>query len=430
MSNLHSEEVRQAKKPRYGTGFSVEFPQLPTMTQRPYEVELIQKRGNHDILKLMFKQTGKEYTEDIPTGLPVRFTWTQNQIKTSWVGYVSHVSRQVLANRDGVMDVVCVGSSFPLKKKATKVFVDCSIPEAVQQLAEEVGLEYVGDFSSRKFPQLTLAGQSYWAWIQEQASRLGYVAYVKGVTLYFQRIDSAINSSLGSPPVFSLADADMGLDYQGLLQRTLTRFKVLRGDYIESSSDVRTAVTIGGINPVTTEVLSGESTPTDAAHPLRKDISNTLFSTQRTDQVSFRQKDAQELAKNLTELSRFSMPAKVIGAGDARCYPNSLIKVEGTGKSSDGYWLIKEVTHSFNMYGTYTVDMLVLSDGVGEATASPFEQNKTLGRNVVNINDKLRPSGGIISARSNSSPNLSAPTLPILVKDLNFKASESRWKAK
>ena len=428
MPNLHPEEKDQSKKPRLGTTFTVEFPQLPTMTQRPYEVELIQKRGNHDILKLSFKQTGRVYTEDIPTGLPMRFTWQQNRIKSSWVGYVSHVSSTVLANRDGVMDVVCIGASFPLKKKETKVFSECSIPEAVAQLAAEVGLEFVGDFNSRKFPQLILAGQSYWSWIQEQASRLGYVAYVDGVTLYFHSLDSAIHHRPGSAPVFSIANNEIGLDSQGLNDRTLTNFKVLRGDYLELDHNTRTAVTTGGVNPNTGKVFESQKSPLDS-QSIRKNASNVLFSTHRTDQISLSKKDSEELAKNLSQLSRFSMPAIVNGAGDYRCTPNALIKLEGTGKTTDGYWLVKEVTHTFNMYGMYTVTMTALADGTGSSTLKIFEAEKTFGRDVLNISEKLSPHGEISSAKPNSSPSLSTPTIPILVRDLSFKSSDSRWKA-
>lgn len=428
MPNLHPEERDQSKKPRLGTTFTVEFPQLPTMTQRPYEVELIQKRGNHDILKLIFKQTGRELTEDIPTGLPVRFSWQQNRIQASWVGYVSYVSRSVLANRDGVMEVICIGSSFPLKKKETKVFSECSIPEAVRQLATEVGLEFVGDFSSRKFPQLIVAGQSYWSWIQEQANRLGYVAYVDGVTLYFQKIDTAVNHQQGSAPLFSLANNEIGLDSQGVNDRTLTTFKVLRGDYLETSDITRTSMSAGGVNPSTSQVVEWKTSPKDFAGS-RAAVSDVLFTTQRTDQATFSQKDSEELASNLAQLARFTMPAKVTGAGDYRCKPNSLILVQGTGKTTDGYWLVKEVTHSFNMYGMYTVELLVLSDGTGASTLDIFESDKTFGRNVINISEKLVPSGTLKSSKPNSSPLLSTPAIPILVRDLSFNSSDSRWKA-
>lgn len=429
MPNLHPEERDQSKKPRLGTTFSVEFPQLPTMTQRPYEAELIQKRGNHDVLKLIFKQTGREWTEDIPTGLPVKFSWTQNRITHTWVGYVSHVSRSVRSNRDGLMDVVCLGSSFPLKKKQARVFSECSIPEAVKSLAEEVGLEFVGDFSARTFPQLIIAGQSYWAWIQEQANRLGYVAYVEGITLYFQKLNSAIDSRQGSAPLFSLANNEIGLDSQGVSDRTLTTFKVLRGDYLETGDTVRASVSTGGVAPTTTQVVGGESSPTDVAST-RSIASEVLFSTQRTDQTTFSQKDSQELAENLAQLARFTMPAKISGAGDYRCRPNGVVLVQGTGKTTDGYWLIKDVIHTFNMYGMYTVEMTVLSDGVGATTLKSFESDKTFGRDVLNISEKLSPSGAVTSTKPNSSPTLSTPTIPILVRDLNFKTSDSRWKAK
>lgn len=429
MANRHPNEGDPTKRSRKGTKLTLAFPSMPTFTRNPYEVYLIQKQKHHDVLKLAFKQTAVEITQDVVTGLPVQFKWTQNSVEKVWYGYVSYVATSVRANQDGTMDVVCVGASWPLKERATRVFVESTITDAVASIAKQFGLEFVGDAHPRVFPQLIIAGQSYWSWIQEQADRVGYAAYVEGTTLYFRKLDTVITQNSSSIPIFSLQDPSIGLDAQSLVDRTLTTFKIIKGDYIEGEDDLRTSMVSGGVNPFTLEAITAAASPSDVGANMRADNSAVLFSEYRTDQVVTSKSEADLTSKDLAQKSRFTTPAKIRGIGDYRCTPYGLLQVLGTGKITDGYWLVKEVVHYFIMYGQYEVEMTVLSDGLGDSQVNGFEMGKSVGRNIVNISEALGSNSSQATARAGQPPTLQQTLIPQTPTELTFSPQSARWKA-
>jgi hypothetical protein len=430
MTARHPNERDPSKASRKGTSFNFRFPSMPTFRRSPYEVKLMQGQGKHDILNLVFKQTAIDVVEDVVTGLPVEFTWTRNSIKKVWNGYVSHVSTSLRANQDGTMNVVCIGASFPLKERATRVFTDSTIPEAIGVIAKEFGFEYVNDTHSRKFSQLILAGQSYWSWIQEQSNSIGYAVYVEGTTLFCRKLDSAITQNSSSIPLFSLKNPEVGLDSQSqFADRTLTNFKVLQGDYLEIDGLVRTSVVSGGVDPLSLETSVSTSSPALVGANLRATNSNVLFSEYRSDKVLGTKREVNVMSEDLAQKTRFTIPANIKGLGDYRCVPYGLVQVDGTGINTDGYWLIKEVTHSFIMYGQYEVEMTVLSDGVGTSLMKGYEMDKSNGRDLVNIFEALSSTRSQSTPRANKEPTLSQKLIPLNPRDNSFGPQSMRWKA-
>jgi len=427
--NLHPEERDASKASTRGTKFFISVPSMPTITRQPYEATLFQSQGNHDVLRLSFKQTGPEYTDAIQTGTPLLFSWTQYSHTKNWYGYVSYVASSSRANQDGQMEVVCVGTSFPLKERATRVFIESTIPDAIKILASEFGFNAVIDPHPRVFSQLILTGQSYWSWIQEQADRLGYVAYMEDATLHFRKLDSIISKNSTSIPLFSLKDASIGLDSQNLQDRTLTSFRVTKGDYVESETGLRTSMTSGGVDPLTSTTHVATASPKSVGNDLRKVTSAVLFQEYRTDQVAPSEKDSVNLASDLSQKSRFTIPAKIKGLGDYRCTPYGLIQVDGTGDITNGYWIVKEVTHNFIMYGQYTVDMEVLSDGTGEPQLNGYQLNSSANRDIVNLTERLSNYGIVGATQLSTPPVLNSSVVLTTSKDLVFGPNSARWKA-
>ena len=429
MSSRHPSERLASGKARKGTFFQVTFPTMPTLERKPYEAQLTQKQGHHDILRLSFSQEGKQWFEDIPTGLPVRFSWIQEGVETTWVGYVSYVSKVVTSLRDRTMEVMCIGSSFPLKDKGMRVFTDTTIPEAVAKLATEFNLEFISDSHPRKFSQLTLAGHSYWAWIQEQASRIGYAAYMDGVTLYFRSFDKVISQNTNSIPVLSIEDKTT-VDGQLFYDRTMEYFKVLKGDFVEGEGSVRTDKHVAGVNPVTKEAFIAKASPSNAGTGLRKEVSPTLFNEYRTDQVATSANESEVIAKDAAHLSRFTLPAKVKGRGDYRFKPYALVHVLGTGPTTDGYWLVKEAVHTFGKFGTYDVDLTILSDGTGDTSLTGFSLSTSAGRDLVNISEAISNGGAVTSRRAAGEAKLGHSLTAITHKQLGYKPSSAKWTAR
>lgn len=415
-------------KPSKGTVTQVLFPTMPTLNRPAWEIQLTQKQGHHDLLKMTFKQTGKQWFEEIPTGLPVEFVWTQAGVRSSWFGYVSYVSKVVTSLREKTMEVMCVGTSFPLKERGVRVFTDVSIPDVVATIADEFNLEFVGDRSSRKFPQITIAGHSYWQWIQEQASRLGYAAYVDGVTLYFRSLDSIISKNSTSIPVLSIEDQSTLKGYR-FEDRTLNYFKVLRGDYVESDKAQRTEKLTGGVDPVTMVPFVSSSSPQTIGKSLRESAGDVLFQEYRTDQVAMSVRDADIASEDYAQSSRFTLPAKARCLGDYRLRPFATVNVLGTGPSTDGFWIIEEAVHTFGQLGTYDVELVILSDGTGTPKFQGVSYGDTFGKDVVNIQEALDSGTAMTSSRPASTPKINNNFEAITNKQMAFTQSPSMWRA-
>jgi phage protein D len=374
-----------SNKFRRGTQYSVEFPTFPSLTIQPRRVDLIQKQYHHDVLILEYIATSPLWFDNLKTGVPVMFSWSQGGHTESWPGYVSHTTKVVASQRENVMEVHCVSASYPLKENHIAVYTDMTIPQVVEQICREAGLKFVGDPHPRKFEQLIMAGSSHWEFIREQAKRIGYGLVVIGPTLFFRPLDRLIDQNGGNVPVLSLSQSDQVIRNK-FLDKTLDYFKVLNGENIEDRNS-RTVKTVAGVDPYTGKPVTSTTAPNEIGVGLKVGINDVMFSEQRTDQVVHSRVDAKATSEGLAHLGRFNMPAKVKGQGDPRIKPFFPVFLSGTGASTDGYWVVEEAHHMLHGIGDYQIELTVLSDGVGDTnyTALRTEPSSIVG--VINITD-------------------------------------------
>ena len=220
---------------RRSTPWGVNFPTLPSLSKQPRRVELIQKRGRHDVLVMEFTTVSPIWFDVLKTGIPMEFTWKQKSNTGNWIGYVSHVTKTVISQKENVMEVHCVGSSYPLKERATRVFENSTIPEAIETIGMEFGFKVISDVHTTRFPQLVMAGHSYWEWIQEQVQKIGFAAVVDGMTITVRSIDAFIDQQITNTPLLQTSGSDFPTNTQ-FFDRTLDYFKVFSGENMENSS--------------------------------------------------------------------------------------------------------------------------------------------------------------------------------------------------
>ena len=372
MSNLVTNKYRR------GTSTLTSFPTLPSLTVQPRRIDLIQKMYSHDVLLLEFPAESTLWFETLKTGVPVQFSWRQDTLSKNWIGYVSSVSKINAPQRTNVMQIMCVGTSFVLKERATRVFKNHTIPEVIQIIAEEFGFNVIMDNHPQNFLQLTMTAVSYWEWMVEQAKRIGYGIVIDGMTLYFKPLDKMIDLGFSNAAILSLGNAGVPFNTQ-LLDRTLDQFKVIYGDNVEDTNNFRATKNVGGVSPFSNEVLLSNATPTNTGTPLRTDVSPTLFQEYRTDRVINSKNDADEAAKGAAQLARFSIPATAKAQGDPRIHPFGSVYIAGTGATTDGFWMVRESHHMFHKIGDYQLELKVATDGIGDAIVStPFRTRKDL----------------------------------------------------
>lgn len=374
---------------RFSGQYSVEFPSVPSLQARPSVLELHQVEGQHEVVVLSFPNYRPAWGSLLKTGTPVIVNLSNSSGSLRWVGYVNFTTQTSAAQLDLPTKIYCIGASFRLKERATRVFSDSTIPEAVSIIARENGLNFVGEEHPRRFNQLSISGESYWEWIQAQARRIGYVAMVEGTNLFFRSVDRTIDERMGFVPAY-LLDATMeNTGLRNLKSRTLDFFEVTQGDYVDIVGEARTSKVVSTVDLGSREVVSRESTPNNTGAALRSDVSDTWFSGYETGETVGNAAEAERAAADAAQRVRLTVSAKLRGFGEPRVGVFSTILVGGTGPNTDGYWAVSEAHHRVDLSGLYTVSMTVKSDGVGDNAGSTFRRKFDHGLAAVDISSRL-----------------------------------------
>lgn len=418
----------EVKKYRKGTAVNVRFPTLNNLTVQPRRIDIHQKQYTHDILTLEYPAESTQWFESLHTGVPVQFSWNQDTLSKNWIGYVSHVSRQNSAQRTNPMQIVCVGATFVLKERVTRVFNQSTITSAVKKIVEEYGFSYHGIPNKEVFSQLTIPGISYWEWIVEQAKRIGYGILIDGMDFYFSPIDRLIDQGFSASAILSLGDATIPFNMQAF-DRTLDSFRVISGDNIEDTVNSRAIKTVGGVDPVTNTIYTATLSPADSGTGTRDSISDVLFSEYRTDRVVSSKDSASAAVVGAAEMARFNLPAVVKGQGDPRIRPFGSVFISGTGNFTDGFWMVREAQHMFHAIGDYMVNLKIVTDGLGDTVQTPFRQRNTIGVGTINPEDIYNDGKIITNFFDMDRVTLSSADIIIKEGSQGYVRTPQSWKA-
>lgn len=378
MSNLDSVKYRR------GTSFSAVFPTLPSLTSQPRRVDLYQKQGSHDILVMEFSADSPLWFNNIKTGVPVKFSWTQDVLTREWIGYVSSISKINAPQRQNSMEIMCVAGTFPMKESDARIFENMTIPKIVETIAKEFGFNVMIDEHPQVFSQVVMAGVSYWEFIQEQARRIGYGVVVNNMDFLFKPLDKLINLGFASAPILSMGSQAPAFNTQ-YLDRTLDYFKVISGENVENGREGRYLKVVGGVGRTNGKAFTAIASPAEVGINLRSDVSDVLFKEYRTERVVDSETIVQQAAQDAAQLGRFNIPATAQCQGDPRIRPYGTVYIDGTGDLSDGFWVVKEAQHMFHKVGDYQMNLVVATDGMGESAQSQFRSRSKNLSGTVNL---------------------------------------------
>lgn len=374
-------------KYRKGTSYQAVFPTAPSLQAKPSRVELTQRQYEHDIMVLEYTTSSSLWFSTLKTGTPIIFTWSKDSQSHSWIGYVVNVSKTSAAERKRPMKIFCIGASYVLKARSSRNFKNVTVTDVARKIAKEFKLDFVGENSSRKFSQLSMTGQSYWQWLQEQAARIGYGFYVRGTTMYMRPLDKIINEGMSYAPTMTLQSPSTPAGIN-ILDRTLDKFVILNGDFIENEEATNTIKATAGVNPLTGKHVSGSQDPNKTGQKMRRNSPTALF-TEYTNEVVHSAALGKQAAKDLAEAARFTTPAEISGQGDSKLVPYNVAYLEGTGVDTDGYWLVKETKHMFLLTGEYQVEASVVTDGIGQNLPTAFRTARPNQVGTINIEEKI-----------------------------------------
>lgn len=410
---------------RRGNTFKVSYPDFPAVTAPARSVTLYQEMGKHDILEIFYPRFSTSLFKAIKTGVPVQVTWSNDKVKETFYGYTTDVSYPTIQKIDRGVKVMCVGASYPLKERKSKIWTNKTASEIVQDIAKQHKLKPFITPHPTRFNQVSLAGHSYWEKLNELAAKIGYAVQVYGTELHFHPIDEMINQFMSSVPVMYFQDPMMH-PMSSYDAPTLDVFEPRIGDHIESTEYLRALNVVSGVDPLTAQPYSQTTSSNKVGKPLRKVTKDPLFNSVETQIVVASNAMAKSLAEGRSQLGRLSIPAKGLGQGDPRIAPWRTVEVRGTGDTSDGFWIVRKVEHFIHVDGRYQVDFECMTDGTGANKPGTYRPSSAGSIPVRNVSSEMK------SPNKNKPTNakLSGGTAMVSQSNAGYKVTPRRWSGK
>lgn len=325
------------------------------------------------------------------------------------------------------MKVTCIGASYLLKERSSRVWKNKTVTDVASIIAKEFKFKASIEPSSRKFEQLSMAGQSYWEWLQEHAKKIGYALYVENSTLYMKSVSKLLNESTSNAPTMGIEVPYFGANNR-VFDQTLDSFTVQKGEYFDYSDVSYSTKKTRGVNPLTAKKIESSSSPRstfgkgtriNTPKPFFTDLSKEVVHS-----ASFSKKAAQDEAL----AAKFVIPAKAAGQGDTRVRPYSAVYILGTGTDTDGYWSVGKSRHSFDISGLYEMELDLVTDGVGVNSYSPFRKASYATRGTIDVDSIVLDSSRSSYARG-SQNRLVSKAIAVREIDQGFASGVNYWEA-
>ena len=410
---------------RFNNSFTISFPDFPSLTKPARSIAITQQMGSHDIVEIYYSTFSSVFFRGIKTGVPVQITWRNDKVKETFYGHTvdaSYLTAQQL-NRD--VKITCVGASFPLKDRQSKIWTNRTASEIAFDIAKKFKLKPVITPSSIRFTQESISGHSYWEKLNELAKKIGYGVQVIGTELHFHPIDKMIDQFMTTIPVMSFKDPLQGPESNRDVP-TLMMFEPIIGDHNESDAFSRSINTVSGVDPLTSKPFTFKSSSNKVGKNLRENTKDPLFSTVETNTVVASAAMAKALSESRSQLGRFTIPATAVGQGDPRIAPWRTFEVQGTGIVTDGYWIVEKAVHVLHGDGRYQVEFTGLSDGVGLNKTSNTRPSLAGSVPFRNINNELSTG----AKKRPTSTTLSSQTMMVNQSKAGYKLTPRRWAGK
>jgi hypothetical protein len=135
------------------------------------------------------------------------------------------------------------------------------------------------------------------------------------------------------------------------------------------------------------------------------------------------------MSEGAAQMARMTMPAKVKCQGDGRIRPYAPVYIRGTGDLTDGYWIVKEAKHTFQKFGDYTVEMTVVTDGLGTNQASGYRNKDFKNVSMVNIAERVSRPDSLESSVLKSRTVLQKTGAIISVKNQGYVKTPTLWQS-
>lgn len=310
---------------------------------------------NHDMMTFSVRGVDDTDSTRWTTGTPVRVQYGRYPTSiTNFYGYVGGVERTwtqptKTSPSVRVMQVWCIGASYPLKAPIANVFTGMTSSQIAINIANDNALDSDIPPTSYSWPQKAAAGVTQLQFLSELARDSGCTFYVHRTQLRFYDPSTILVRNSQVIPIFYEKDAALSqnngvatvLDFH----TDITELSAVEG------RRKRTRV-VQGLDAVTGAPIYNTDTP--SAVTLAAVSLPPLFAESVTDMVIANQSDANNLLPARTIANRFFSKATARVSGHVAITQESPVVIEGLGSRDSGLWQVLEATHIIrrNWYST------------------------------------------------------------------------------
>lgn len=416
--------MNETRQYRLGTSLDVSFPDFPGFTETPKTFRLIQEVGKQDVAHIRYPYQSPFYLKALKTGVPVFIKWRNERGEGKFFGYVYEVTPATNRGKDREVLVKVIGATLGAKETDNKIWINKTATQIVEEIAKKLKLKSNITPSPVVFSQQSMLNHTYWEKVQELARRIGYVAQAYGTELNFHPLDTMIDKSMTTVPIYAFIDSDSPR-FTELLEHTLDKFSPTVGDLTITNMFGKRDKVVSSIDPYSSKTFSYKSSP-DSWKKLRSSTKPPLFKESLTTTVAGTPAMARAIADAHSKLSRYSVFAEGKGQGNPRVAPYRTIEVRGTGEFTDGYWIVTKVDHFITWAGKYEVEFSCMADGVGKNNKTPSRPEKASDSPVRDVDFELR-------SKVSSKPvttTLSSKAAMINQTAGGFKVTPRRWEGR
>ena len=306
------------------------------------------KENKHDLLKVRIGGIPPKDVTDLD-GAAVSLSWYTGAAGHEFRGYVAFVEPEFVNNQGLVNDsplqtawIHCLGASFDMHGKRTRVWELPTLRKVVETLALEYQFSYsipVDDFS---FPRLIQAGESDWAFLVRLCDSLGYEVTMHGTHVHvfdrYKSIGRQISYHKLSVPA---ADANMQVQPGQILNMhgSFGRVTPNANNTQESITSLDNRGVVTKTNTVDYDSFQGRR-----------------IDSRFRDELAYNVTSPEHAQKIIRARARHKFPyeAHFSTTGVAGVKPGGIVDVDRFTGRFDGLWYVSSVTHTLTFDKFFT----------------------------------------------------------------------------
>jgi phage protein D len=412
---------------------NVVFPELSNNPARLYSATIYQKKYEHEVAVLKFRDWGVEY-DSVASGALVSIHIGAQGSERLLHGYVHHVK----VNRTPgtfFTEVTVVGASFTMKQQTQAVYRNLTADAVIKQIGQKHGFVVKATPHPRVYPQITQAGHTDWEMCVRLAKQCGYTLRTENTELYFEPILKEFTETRSQAPRFVMRHES---SHEG---STIYSFTPMIGESLPFEDAFKSAVAIAGVDKNSSSVMS--VTQQTRNKKTRKKTTPEFFDRFATDIVAMDPETAQHETEAAEHRNTFPYRATVEVLGDPTLHPNMPVYLDGLGTDYTGHWIILGTEHKVVESGknvqVFTTILHVGIDSLGEAdrwtdnnvvNVPAGKRSRVIQPNVFQSN--VKPQTKLLTTHKKIGPQQSAPFGNIKNRAMptvnGVQATGSKWK--